>query len=243
MTAPAPPPTASPSFAERYRRHPSVWTLGLLNVAAFLWVESQAGGSTSRAVMVDSGALVVPLVPNEPWRLLTSTFLHFGLFHLLSNMVGLALFGPAFEQLVGRARFLALWLSAGLAGSAATALTAGSDGLTIAAGASGSVFGLLGAFLFLGLRTRHTPGGRIRLRQASVLLGINLAYGLVTPQIGMAAHVGGAAAGLLVLALYAAPRPKPGEAAPPPAPNRGLWSAIALGAAATAAALAFGPTL
>lgn len=239
MTSPAP-DVPAPTFAERYRAAPAVWTFGILNVVAFVWLETR-GGSLNRQVMLDSGALVVPLLPGEPWRLLTSTFLHFGLWHLVSNMVGLALFGPAFERLVGTARFVTLWLVAGLAGSAATVLSSG-DGITIAAGASGSVFGLLGAFVFLGWRTRHTPAGNIQLRQALVLLGINLAYGLITPNIGMAAHIGGALAGLAVLSAYAVPRPRPGEVAPPAVRNRGLATAIAMGVVVTVAALTLGPS-
>ncbi|MFT5221841.1 MAG: rhomboid protease GluP [Glaciecola sp.] len=243
MSASPQPPaaTAGPTFAQRFASSPAVWTLGLLNVLAFLLVETQ-GGSTSRQVMLDSGALLVPTPGGEWWRLLTSTFLHFGFFHLASNMAGLAIFGPAFEKMVGTPRFVALWLAAGLAGSAATVLAAG-DGFTLAAGASGSVFGLLGGFLFIGLRTRQTPEGADRLRQATVLLVINLGYGLITPSIGLAAHIGGTVAGLLILFAYAVPKLAPGALAPPPQPNRGLWLALAVGAASVAVAVLTGPTL
>lgn len=234
-----PPSTAAvpPTLGQRFAASPAVWTFGLLNVAAYLYLETHGG---PRAI-IDNGALVVPLLPGEPWRLLTSTFLHFGAFHLLSNLVGLALFGPTFERLVGTPRFVALWLAAGLAGSAATVLSS-SGGLTVAAGASGSVFGLLGAFLFVGWRTRHTPDGAIRLRQAGVLLLINLGFGLMNPSIGLAAHAGGTVAGVLILWRYAARPTAEGLPAAPPSPQRGLVEAVAIGVLAVVLALALGPS-
>ncbi len=228
------PPGPAAGLTAGLARSPAVLALGGLNVLVFLWVEAQ-GGAT-RTTLVESGALVVPLIPDEPWRLLTNTFLHFGLFHLLANMLGLAIFGPPFEQLVGRARFVALWIVAGLAGSAATVLTA--SGITIAAGASGSVFGLLGAFTIVAWRTRDTPAGAIRLRQALVLLGINLALGLTSPEIGVEAHLGGALAGMLVLTAYAGRRPRAGDPPRTPNPARGLPVAIAVGVISVVVALA-----
>lgn len=244
MTAvpPSPAPTGAPSpVTSGFASSPAVWVFGILNVAGYLWLESH-GGALSGQAMLANGALRVPMIAGEPWRLLTNTFLHWGAFHLVSNMIGLGLFGPAFERLVGTTRFVALWLAAGLAGSAATVLTASGNGLTIAAGASGSVFGLLGAYLFIGWRTRHTPAGAARLRQASTLLLINFVYGVVTPNIGMAAHLGGTVAGVVILSAYAAPKPAAGAPPATPNPHRGLGVAVGLGIASVAAALAFGRT-
>lgn len=227
------PPAATP-LAERVRRAPVVWALGALNVLAYLAIE--AGGGADRGAVLEAGALVVPLVPGEPWRLLTSTFLHFSGMHLLANMFGLALFGPSFERLVGGLRFTVLWLVSGLAGSALVVLLA--SGPLVAAGASGSVFGLLGALVVVGIRTRHTPAGRIRLRQALVLLGINLAFGLVEPQVSLEAHAGGAVAGMAILAAYAPRRPRPGEPPRSADPRQGLAVALGVGALSVWLALA-----
>ncbi len=224
----APTPAPAPSLADRVRSAPAVWLLGALNVAAYLWIEALGGVTSER--MVASGALVVPLLPGEPWRLLTSGFLHFSAMHLVANLVGLALFGPAFERLVGTVRFTALWVVSILTGSALVVALA--DDLVIAAGASGAVFGLLGALVVLGIRTRHTVAGRIRLRQALVLLGINLAFGILEPQVSLEAHAGGALGGMLVLAAYAPRRPRPSEPPRSASPTRGLGFAAAVGLAA-----------
>jgi len=192
-----------PTLTDRMRLHPAVWAIGALNTLMWLVAEGR-GGSTDLRVMLELGAQATPLLDAEPWRLLTSTFLHFGLIHLASNMFGLYLFGQIFEELVGSRRFAALYLAAGLAGSATTVVFVGSN--TVSAGASGSIFGLLGAFAVLGFQLRETPQGQAWLRQAGVLFGLNLVLGLSSPSIGLEAHAGGAVAGAVIFAAYAGRR-------------------------------------
>jgi rhomboid protease GluP len=174
---------------------PAVWLIGGLNVVIFLIVEA-AGGTTDLDTMYRFGAQPQPLAGGEWWRMIASTFLHFGIVHLAVNLWALAIFGPLFERIMGSGRFLALYLASGLAGSAASALFAPEGSL--GAGASGAIFGLLGAFLVLGIRLRHTPQGRAWLRQALLLVGVNVAFGLSAPGIGLAAHLGGLVGGMVV---------------------------------------------
>jgi len=135
----------------------------------------------------------------EVWRLLTAAFLHGSVLHLLLNMYAVYLFGPPLEQAFGRVRFLGLYLIAALGGSAAS--YAFSSPLTPSLGASGAVFGLLGAFLVMSRKLG---------RDASflyVLLAVNLAFGFLAPNIDWKAHLGGLAAGVLTgTALVYAPR-------------------------------------
>jgi membrane associated rhomboid family serine protease len=140
----------------------------------------------------------VSLSAVEPWRLLTTAFLHAGIIHLAFNMVALWFTGPFLEQALGRARFLALYLVSALGGSAAVALlTAVEDFNRGAVGASGAVFGLFGAVAVV--------MARLRMRNTQILgvIGINLLIGFFIPGISWQAHVGGLLTGAAIAALYA----------------------------------------
>lgn len=150
--------------------------------AARLWL---IGGIPGDSVFLSEPGVAT----GEVWRLLTATFLHLDLIHLLFNMYALYLFGPTLEGLLGRARFSALYLVSGLGGSAAS--YAFSDVLQPSIGASGAVFGLLGAFLVVARRTGRDA------RSLYVILALNLAYGFYASGIDWRAHLGGLVAGVL----------------------------------------------
>ncbi|MFK4729534.1 rhomboid family intramembrane serine protease [Agromyces mediolanus] len=131
----------------------------------------------------------------EPWRALTSLFLHGSILHVLLNMYTLWLFGQLLESMLGRWRFLALYLIAGLAGSIGVVVLA--DPFTWVLGASGAIFGLMGAFVVIQRRL----GGN--LTQLYVLLAINLAIGFLPgANISWQAHLGGLVGGALVGLIY-----------------------------------------
>lgn len=181
------------------RRSPVTSAIAALNVGVFLLLEA-AGGSTDLRVLVRFGAQATPLLEDgELWRLFTSMFLHIGLVHLLANMWALVIFGPLFERSVGRVRYVALYLASGLAGSAVTALFVSPR--SVSAGASGAIFGLLGAFAVLGFRLRDTELGSTWARHALVLIGLNVVLGLTVPSIGLEAHLGGLVAGACITAV------------------------------------------
>lgn len=152
----------------------------------------------------------------EWYRLLTSTFLHYGIAHLALNMFALWVVGGALEPLLGRVRFLALYLLSGLGGSVAVYLFSPPN--LPAAGASGAVFGLFAAFFIL-LRRMG--------RDTSMITGIlvvNLLLTVLVPNISIAGHLGGLVTGNLVaLGLAYAPRR-----------HRGVVQAVALAAVAVA---------
>lgn len=176
--------------------------LAILSAGTVPWssiTEAAVGGSTPLHLVgalvprptrfTDIAVTVAGVSGGEYWRLLTSMFLHFGLLHLLLNMYALFSIGPALELAFGRARYLALYLVAGLAGSVAVYLFAGD---TLTAGASGAIFGLFGAMVPL-LR---------RMRQSLVAIVpvvlINLGITFAIPGISIAGHLGGLAAGLIL---------------------------------------------
>lgn len=137
--------------------------------------------------------------PDQWYRLLTATFLHVAPWHVATNMVMLWVIGPALEAALGRLRFLALYLISGLAGSAFAFLVAG--GFMNSLGASGAVFGLLGATVVMYRRTR-TPLGPV-----VALLVFNLIVTFSVNGIDWRAHIGGLVAGALTgIGLMYAPR-------------------------------------
>ncbi|MGH2668098.1 MAG: rhomboid family intramembrane serine protease, partial [bacterium] len=166
-----------------------------INVAVFL-VEVALGGATDLGVLVRMGALVPALiVEGEYWRLFASMFLHVGLLHLLFNSFGLYIFGNLIEGALGRVRFLAVYFLSGItAGSASFAF--GSPG-RVAAGASGAIFGLLGAWLAFNWRRRETGLAQANIQGALVLVGLNLFLGFSVPGIDNIAHMGGLIAGAI----------------------------------------------
>lgn len=126
----------------------------------------------------------------EPWRLLTALLVHGGLWHLGLNMLALWLIGRSLEPMLGRWRFLALYLLGGLGGSVAVAVL---DPFTATVGASGAVFALFGALLVIGLHMGANMTGLF------ILLGINLVIGFIPGfRIAWQAHIGGAVVGALV---------------------------------------------
>lgn len=166
----------------------------------------------------------------EPWRLVSSMFLHFGLLHLALNMACLWQ-GRIVELLLGRGAFAAVYLLAGLAGGVAT-LAFG--GRAVSAGASGAVFGVFGAFAgFLVVRRRSIPedAWRATARGIGTFLVINLAFGLSVPGISMSAHVGGLIAGFVIAAALLARRTGP--------PSLGRTALVTLAATAVIAAAFF----
>lgn len=178
------------------RSTPVTWLL-LLAIGAGFALETVRGGSTNSEVLIALGANYPPLVwQGEYWRLASSLFLHIGVVHLLLN--GWALFQLAglFEAWLGSFRLLAVFLISGIAGSTASLFW--TQGLS--AGASGAIFGLLGALIAFLLRRREnlTPQAKALLGQLVLWAGINVVFGFSTPGIDNAAHLGGCAAGFLL---------------------------------------------
>jgi membrane associated rhomboid family serine protease len=177
-------------------------TLIALNVAIYLAELAQGAGLYGNSGWIfRNGALVGGHYPldghfvngvgnGDWWRLLTSAFLHYGPIHLGLNMLALWWFGGVVEQALGRWRFLLLYLVAGLAGSAG-ALLASPHAVTV--GASGAIFGILGALFILEYQATGSWTG-----QAMTLIAINLALSFAwRSQISWGGHLGGLVGGIL----------------------------------------------
>ncbi len=134
------------------------------------------------------------------WRLVTTAFLHGGLFHIALNGYALYILGPPIERGVGAAAFAALWVVSAIGGGVAVHTI---GGYTAVVGASGALFGLFGYFLVLGWQQRSTRAGRGLLRQFGYLLLINAAAPLLFPIISWQGHLGGLLTGMAITALWA----------------------------------------
>ncbi len=144
------------------------------------------------------------LVAHGDWyRIFSAALLHGGLMHIGFNMYALYLFGPRLEQQVGGPAFAALYVaSAGVGGM--TAYVFDPTGQVPIIGASGAIFGLFGAWMFVAWKMRKTPGGRTMFNQLGILLAINMALPLFIRNIAWTAHLGGFAAGILIAWLWSA---------------------------------------
>jgi len=144
--------------------------------------------------------IFAPLIGQvEPWRFLTTAFLHGGLLHLAVNMYALWIVGPTLERVLGRWRYVALYLIAALGGSVAVLLLASPTGGSWnvgTVGASGAVFGLFGA---LGLTMRRLKRSD---SQIVLLIVINFVLGFVIANVSWQAHLGGLVTGSALAAAY-----------------------------------------
>jgi membrane associated rhomboid family serine protease len=190
------------------RSAPAVFVLILVNVLAFLF-EIFAGGWNDPEVLHRIGAVEPDAVvaQGEYWRLFTALFLHAGFLHLAFNLFALYVLGPPLERSIATIRFLACYLISGLASSAGVvALTeVGLVQVGQLIGASGCIMGVVGAWAGLLLRHRHAPFAKQRLANIGLIVAIQIAFDLSTPQVSMAAHMCGLVAGFF-LGLILAPR-------------------------------------
>jgi len=181
-----------------------------INIVIYLIGATQPGASLSNPmpahVFLDHSSLYHRLWLDGPdvanggwWRLITAAFLHANLLHIGFNMFALYLIGTPVEQYLGRARYLGLYLVAGLAGSAGALIA---TPLVPTVGASGAIFGILGAMLILEWQVTGRLGG-----QAMTLIVINLAIGFAYNgaggNISIGGHIGGLIGGILVTLAYA----------------------------------------
>ena len=190
------------------RSAPAVLVLILVNVLVFLF-EISVGDWNDPEVLHRIGAVEPDAIvaQGEYWRLGTALFLHAGFLHLAFNLFGLYVLGPPLERSIGTIRFLACYLISGLASSAGVvALTEiGLVHVGQLIGASGCIMGVVGAWAGFLLRHHHAPFAKQRLANIGLIVAIQIAFDLSTPQVSMAAHMCGLVAGFF-LGLLLAPR-------------------------------------
>ncbi|HWJ07788.1 MAG TPA: rhomboid family intramembrane serine protease [Nocardioides sp.] len=217
---------ATAAYGGRPSANPALTSIVLIALNAAVWIAITAtGGSNSRlgdwlaqrargicfdgdTVLVipeaacragESATWVPGIHEGAFWELLTSMFTHVQPLHLGFNMLALWFLGPQLEQVLGRARFLAVYFLAGLAGSVTVYWLSGEYSATL--GASGAIFGLMGALVVLALKVGANP------QDLLLWIGINVVLTFTLPNVSWQGHFGGLAGGLVVTALIAfAPR-------------------------------------
>jgi len=153
--------------------------------------------SIDTRVLIDFGAKVNSLIQaGEVWRLFTSTFIHIGIIHLVFNLYALWALGPLTEESLGHRRFLVVYILSGLGGSTASFLFSPA----LSAGASGAIFGLLGALLYYSFKRPALWKTGLGMNLVVVIL-VNFSFGLVQPGIDNFAHLGGLITGTIACAL------------------------------------------
>jgi membrane associated rhomboid family serine protease len=172
-------------------------TLIAVNIIVFLITIGQgSGGFTAGGRLFNDMLLYGPAVAHgDWWRLVTAAFLHANIVHIGFNMYVLWVIGAPVEQYLGRARFLGLYFVSGLAGSAG-ALVLTPTAFTV--GASGAIFGILGALLIIEWQTTGRLAGN-----AMTWIVINLALSFAISNISIGGHVGGLIGGILVTLSFA----------------------------------------
>lgn len=174
--------------------------LMIINIIVFILM-TLSGGSENIENLIRFGANSKILVAEgEWWRLFTASFIHIGFFHILFNMYFFYSLGPVFERLFGSMNFLIIYLIAGIFGNLLS-FAFGSP-YTVSAGASTSLYGMLG--LAIGLMATYRDDEIIRSFGASFIsvVVINVIYSLLAPGVGIYGHLGGFIAGFLLAGIF-----------------------------------------
>ncbi len=186
------------------RRPEAVCTVGLIiiNSGVFL-ILTMLGNTEDALFMRDHGAMYAPLVVqgHEYYRIITCLFLHFGIEHLLNNMVMLGALGWNLEQETGKVRFLLIYFVSGIAGNLLSLwrdMTTGEQ--AVSAGASGAIFGLMGALLCVVIANRGRLG-RLSGRGMLIMVILSLYFGLTSRGVDNLAHIGGLVTGFVMAAV------------------------------------------
>lgn len=171
----------------------------LANVVVFLALTMQ-GMTENGGFLLENGAMYLPYVIEEQqyYRVFTSMFLHFGFEHLMNNMVMLMVIGWNLEMEIGTIRFLIIYLLSGLGGNLMSACWSLKIGeYAISAGASGAIFGLIGALFYVAIRNRGRIGN-ITGRGIIVLIVLSLYFGYASSGVDNMAHIGGLVSGFFL---------------------------------------------
>ena len=224
---PAAPPEPEPTILERLRASPITFAITAINIAVFVVAEYWGGGTEHEGTLLRFGALEpIHIWAGEYWRIVTPMFLHIGLVHIAVNTYMSIGWSTSLERVLGKGRFLFLYLASGIAGSFFSVISSLVISPHISAGASGALFGVVGATL--ALRRRMLPdwktfvadrGTRSILFQFVILTLVG-----VYAHFDNSAHLGGLLAGFAIIAILTARR-GPRAAGKSRTP---LWMALAV---------------
>ncbi|SER86690.1 rhomboid family intramembrane serine protease [Salisediminibacterium halotolerans] len=186
------------SFSEFIQSYKVVTALIAVNLFFLIWTEvfPFLGGYEIYLLGVGNNAAVAL---GEYWRLFTPIFLHGGLMHFAFNSFSLFLFGPSLETMLGRVKFISLYLATGVIANIATFYLG--DPMLLHLGASGAIFGLFGLYLYIVLmRKELLPQASQQIILTIIVIGVIMTF--VNPGINILAHLFGLISGLAVAPLF-----------------------------------------
>lgn len=181
-----------------------VFTISLVTINVIVFFILSFIGMTEDAVfMAEHGAMYAPYIveQGEYYRIFTSMFLHFGFEHLINNMITLAAIGWTLESEIGKVKFLIIYLTSGIGGTLLSMwYDIHTEDYSVAAGASGAIFGLIGATFYIAVRN-HGQVGDVSSRGLLFMAVISLYYGYANGGVDNYAHIGGLVSGILLAVL------------------------------------------
>ncbi|GGG15425.1 rhomboid family intramembrane serine protease [Paenibacillus abyssi] len=191
------------SFRSYLRLYPVTSAILAVNLVLFALLELM-GGSTNTLNLIRFGAFIQfpgnPWGLEEPWRYVSSQFLHIGWEHLLFNCFSILVFAPPLEKLLGSAKYAVFYLLCGISGNVFSAFLNTGPGLS--AGASGAIYGVFGAYLHLAVLRKYSLDEASRKTVYTILI-FGVIYSIIVPGINIWAHIGGAVGGFALFGLFA----------------------------------------
>lgn len=178
----------------------------LVNIVVFIVLEIK-GDTESAQYMMENGAAYGPLIEEgEYYRLFTSMFMHFGIKHIFSNMLLLSFLGSIFEEVVGKVRYLIIYLLGGLAGNVVSyVIEMKNMDYVVSAGASGAVFAVVGAMLYV-VWVDRGRNSELSGRNLAIMAVLTIFQGMTTGGVDNAAHIGGLVAGIVLAVIVYRPQ-------------------------------------
>lgn len=187
------------TFRQYLRLYPVTSLILGVILALFLAMEWR-GGSENVLTLIDFGAIYSESgESHEWWRYISAVFLHIGWRHLLFNGFALYVFAPPLERLMGSWHYLGFFLAAGFAGNAVSMLFSATP--FVSAGASGAIYGIYAAYLFLALFRKEVLDAGTR-QTVTTIVAVGLVYSIAVPNVNLYAHLGGLVGGFLYFAAF-----------------------------------------
>jgi membrane associated rhomboid family serine protease len=211
---PQPEQPEAPTVFARVRAAPITFAILAINIAVFVYAEYYGGGTSNPGTLLRFGALEPWHVwVGEYWRLVTCMFLHGGLVHIALNTYMSIGWSTALERVLGRKRFLLLYLLSGIGGSSMSLISGLLFHPHVSVGASGAIFGVIGATLAIRRRQFADNASFIAdrgVRSIAIQFGLLTLVGLTVLPLDNAAHVGGLVVGAALGTLFTSRAPRNG---------------------------------
>ncbi|WP_058485325.1 rhomboid family intramembrane serine protease [Defluviitalea phaphyphila] len=171
-------------------------TYGIIILNSIIWILMEKKGSSqdiNTLILFGANEPFLIIKGHQYWRLITSMFLHIGINHLLYNNFALYVFGSKIERYFGKIKYIVIYLISGIIGSLASIFFS----FSVSAGASGGIYGLLGALLVLACKTKKQIDG-LNFYNITIMILIGIGFGFTVPSVDNAAHLAGLIAGFII---------------------------------------------